>query len=328
MIPPVIRRCLPPICLVVLIAAVWALSYRPDCNSLAWDDDPAIARIDSQCILLSHYAYRLHIIEVAIERTEQGLLPYHPDSDYLRRWYDRMNSYGPETIALADAARDSTLYQRAVAEGHTPSQEEVSARLDQDRLRWESFYDMVQLVKLAQDQDLAGFSKLAAETRNPDIRGMLEDLTPTELMETITELMETMKRSDGRQLEQMLRAREVYLESVGHERYWQELLPARLRRETAISQLEEAVLEASADGPYAEVARLAWLAYQQRAFEGVNIELTRAAPSSVSVDRALTYLAEVLQEEQGKLSDEYRRWLEWRGERLRSTPPPLRPNSN
>ena len=321
MIPPVIRRSLPPICLVILIAAVWALPYRPDCNSLAWGDDPAIARIDSGCILLSHYAYRLHIIEVAIERTEQGLLPYHPDSDYLRRWYDRVNSYGPETIALAGAARDSTLYQRAVAEGHTPSQEEVSARLDQDRLRWESFYDMIQLVKLSQDQDLAGFSKLAAETRNPDIRGMLEDLTPTELMET-------MKRSDGRQLEQMLREREVYLESVGHERYWQELLPARLRREMAISQLEEAVLEASADGPYAEVARLAWLAYQQRAFEGVTIELTSAAPSRVSVDRAPAYLAEVLQEEQDELSEEYRRWLERREKRLRSTPPPLRPNSN
>ena len=50
------RRCLPPICLVALIAAVWALPYRPDCDSPAWGGDPAIARIDSQCILLSHYA--------------------------------------------------------------------------------------------------------------------------------------------------------------------------------------------------------------------------------------------------------------------------------
>ena len=268
MIPPVIRRSLPPICLVALIGAAWALPYRPDCDSLARSDDPAIARIDSQCILLSHYAYAHTCTPTA--------RPTHPE----------------------------------LVEGrpHSPN-------------RWESFYDMVQLVKLAQDQDLAGFRNLATETRNPDIRGMLEDLTPTEFMET-------MKKSDDRQLEQMLREREVYLESVGHERYWQELLPARLRREMAISQLEEAVLEASADGPYAEVARLAWLAYQQRAFEGVTIELTRAAPSSVSVDRAPAYLAEVLQEEQDELSEEYRRWLERRGERLRSTPPPLRPNSN
>ena len=321
MIPPVIRRCLPPICLVALIAVVWALPYRPDCNSLARGDDPAIARIDNQCILLSHYAESLYLIGVTIERTEQGLLPYHPDSDYQRRWYDRVKSYGPETIALANAVRDSTLYQRAVAEGHTPSKVEVSARLDQDRLWWENSYDIVRLVKLAQDQDLAGFSKLAAETRNPDIRRMLEDLTPSELMEA-------MKESDWRQLEQMVREGEAYLESFGHERYLREILPVKLRREMAVLKLQDAVLEASADGPYAEVPRLAWLAYQQRVFEGVNIQLTRAAPSRVSADRVLTYLAEVLQEEQDELSEEYRRWLQRRGERLRSTPPPLRPNPN
>ena len=36
MIPDAIRRWLPPICLVVLIAAVWVLPYRPDCDSQAW----------------------------------------------------------------------------------------------------------------------------------------------------------------------------------------------------------------------------------------------------------------------------------------------------
>ena len=50
MISPVIRRWLLPIRLVALIAAVWALPYRPDCDSLAWRDDPAIACADSQCI--------------------------------------------------------------------------------------------------------------------------------------------------------------------------------------------------------------------------------------------------------------------------------------
>ena len=125
MIPSVIRPWLPPVCLVALIAAVWALPYRPDCDSL---------------------------------------------------WNDRVNFYGRETTALAGAIRDSALYQRAVADGHAPSQQEVSARLDQDRLRRESCHDFVQLVKLAQNQDLAGFRKLAEETRNPDIVRFLEDL--------------------------------------------------------------------------------------------------------------------------------------------------------
>ena len=300
------RRWLPPICLVALIAAVCALPYRPDCDSLAWGDDPAIARIDSQCILLSHYVNRLHIIETTIENAEFGLLiDEQASTDYQRRWNDRVNFYGPETIALADAIRDSALYQGAVTNGHAPSQEEVSVRLDQDRLRWESFHDVVQLAKLAQNQDLAGFGKLAVETRNPDIGRTLEDLTPSELMEA-------MKGNDWRQLEQTLREGEAYLESLGHQLYWQEILPAKLRREMATLKLEEAVLEASSNGPdapYADVPRLAWLAYQERALEGLNIELTRAAPSIVSVDGALAYLAEVLQEEQEELSEEYRRWF-------------------
>ncbi len=324
MIPSVTRRWLPPVCLVALIAAVWALPYRPDCGSLAWGDDPAIARIDSQCILLSHYADWLHIIEATIENAEFGLLiDEQASNDYQQRWNDRVNFYGPETVALAAAIRDSALYHGAVADGQVPSQEEVSARIDLDRLRWESFYDVLQLAKLAQNQDLDGFGKLAAETRNPDIVRFLEDLTPSELMES-------MKGNDWHQLEQALKEGETHLESLGLQLYWQEILPAKLRREMAILNLEEAILEATAygpDGPYAEVPRLAWLAYQERVFEGLNVELTRAAPSTVSIDGALAYLAEVLQEEQEELSEEYRRFLERHKERRRSTPPPLRPDS-
>ena len=331
MIPDAIRRWLPPICLVALMAAVWVLPYRPDCDSLAHGVDPAIARVDSQCIVLSHYTERLYVIEAAMKQEEQGLIAdYHADSDYWRRWYDRVNFYGPETVALADAIRDSILYQRAVSGGHAPSREEVSARLDQDRLRSKTFHDFINLARLAENRDRAGFLKLAAETRNPDIGRILEDLTPFEFMEAMTE---DMNGNGWRQLEETFKEGEAYRESFGHQRYWQEILPAKLRREMAISRLEEAVLKASADGPsgpYADVPRLAWLEYQQRAIEEVEIELTRAAPPAVSVDRALFYLAylvEVLHEERDELSEEYRRWLERREDRRRPTPPPLRPDS-
>ena len=299
------------------------MPYRPDCDSLAWESDPAIARVDSQCILLSHYAEWLYIVETAIEHTAQGLLADHP-SDYQRQWYDRVNFYGPETVALADALRDSALYQRAVAGGHTPSQEEVSARLDEDRLRWESSDDFIQIVKLAQNQDFAGFRKLVEQTRNPNITNNLQHLTPYELMEALQGL-------DWRLWEQMQNEGEAYVESIGREYYWKEILPAKLRREMAIPKLENAILDASAegpDGPYAEVPRLAWLAYQQEVLEDVSIELTLAAPSTVSVDRALAYLAEVRTQEQEELREEYRKLLERREERRRLTPPPSRPNSN
>ena len=280
------------------------MPYRPDCGSLAWGDDPAIAQIDNQCILLSHYTDWLHIIETNIENAEFGLLIDElASNDYQRRWNDRVNFYGPKTVTLAAAIRDAALYQRAVADGHAPSQQEVSARLDMDRLRWESFYDVVQLAKSAQNRNLAEFGKLAVETKNPDIRVFLKDMTPFELMES-------MKDNDWRQLEQALKEGEAHLQSLGLQRYWQEIHPAKLRREMAILKLEEAVLEASADGPdgpHADVPRLGWLAYQKRAFEEVNIELTHAAPPTVSIDGALAYLAEVLQEEQDELSEEYRR---------------------
>lgn len=303
-------RCLPLICLLVaLTAAACASPDCPDCDSLRQGSDPAIARVEGECVFLSHHADWLHIIEAAIENTEQGLLADDESgSDYHRRWYDRVVLYGPGTIALADAARDTILHQRAVAGGHVPTEEEVSARLDEYRLRSETSYDFTSLVKLAQKGDLAGFSKLAEETENPDVKRMLEDLPPPMLMEALQEI-------DLIQLEQMLEEGDAYAESFGQEHYWQEILPAKLRREMAISKLEGAVQEASADGPYAEVPRMAWLAYQEEALEGVSIELTRAAPSDVLADRALTYLAEVLRDEQRELDEEYRRLLERRGRR-------------
>ena len=314
------RRWFPPICLVASIAALWMLPYRPGCDSLAWDNDPAIARVDSQCIFLSHYSERLYIIETAIEHTEQRDDPDHP-SDYQRQWYNRVNFYGPETMALADAIRDSVLYQRAVAGGHAPSQEEVSARLDQDRLRWESSDDFIQLVKLAQNQDFAGFRKLVEETRNPNITNNIQHLTPHEFMDALQDL-------DWRLLEQMQIEGEAYVESIGNEHYWKEILPAKLRREMAISKLESTILDASADGPdgpYAEVPRLAWLAYQQEALEEASIELTLAASSTISIDCAFAYLAEVRTQEQEELREENRRLLERREERQRVTTPPPRP---
>ena len=78
----------------------------------------------------------------------------------------------------------------------------------------------------------------------------------------------------------------------------------------ATLKLQYAVVEASANGPAgpaADMPSLTWSAYQEKAFEGLNIELTRAAPSTVSVDGALAYLVEVLQEEQEELSEEYGR---------------------
>ena len=309
----------------MLIAVVWLLPYRPNCNALAWDDDPAIARVDSECIPLSDYAERLRIVEIGIEYAEREPLPDDPDPfwDNLRARHELVISYGPETVALAGAIMHSALYQKAVDEGHTPTDEEVAAHRDRTRLRTEGLADLIELVKLAQAHDEAGFTELLEKSNHPDIVGFLENSPPSELMAALAE-------DDWRLLEQFLEEGEVYLESIGRERYWNEIYPEKLRREMAVAILEEAILDASADGDglYAEVPRLGWLAYQQGVLSDTDFKLTEAAPLTVSVDRALAYLAELRTQEQEKLSEEYRKLLERREERRRLTPPPPRPNTN
>ena len=307
------------------------LPYRPDCDFFAWDNDPAIARVGNECIRLSHYAEKLSFIETAIEfHNEQGqLFDDLADSDYRQQWYDRVNFYGPETIALADAIRDSALYQRAIAAGHTPTDEEVSIIRDRDRVRSESFSDLVELYKLAARQDHAGVKELLERTKHPALKDALKTESLPDFMASLegsTSLEGSNGESDLRELEKMLEEGEAYLESIGRERHWNEIYPEKLRREMAVDILEEAIWDASADGDglYAEVPRLGWLAYQQGILSDTDIELTHAAPSTVSVDRALAYLAEVRTQEQEQLREEYRRLLERREQRRRLTPPPPR----
>ena len=76
---------------------------------------------------------------------------------------------------------------------------------------------------------------------------------------------------------------EAYLVSIGRERYWQKILPAKLRRDMAVDNLENAVLDSSADGPYAEMPRLAWLSYQREVIDDMEIALTIAAPAQLSI---------------------------------------------
>ena len=106
---------------------MWLLPYRPNCAGLAPGDDPAVARVGDECIRLSDYSERFRVIEVGIQLAEDELSSDYPNLDRTRRWYDRVTRYGPETVALAEAISESALHQRAVASGHTPTAEEVSA---------------------------------------------------------------------------------------------------------------------------------------------------------------------------------------------------------
>ena len=283
--------------------------------------------MDGECIRLSAYADKLLVVEAGIEYAERELLPDDPSLALWLVRHRRVLSYGPETVALADAIRDSALYQQAVAEGHTPTDEEVALSINLDRRRSEASRDIFELATFAQKSDLTEFKELLESSEHPDFEAMRETMDVSLLAESFGDWEE----ADFRQFEELLEEGEAYLESVGRERYWQLILPAKLRREIAVDKLEEAVLEASADGPHEEVPRLAWLAYQQETLDKADIVLTGAGPINADLAGALDYLAELRQEESQALGEEYRRLLERREiRRLRQqlTPPPPRTNSN
>ena len=282
---------------------VWALPYRPHCAAFAWDDDPAIARVGSECIRLSDYAKRLRTVEAGIEYAERELLPDDPDPyfDDLRGRHELVISYGPETVALADAIRHSALYQRAVSDGHTPTDEEVSDYRDRNRLRSESTPDFVKLVKLVEKSDLAGIEELLERSANPDFK-MLKDMSLPELQESFG----GSNSREFRELEKSLQEWEAFLESVGRERYWNKIYPAELRRDLSIDRLEQSVMDASIDGPW-EIPALAWLSYRWETLSRISVELTSAAPPDANVDGALVYLAELLEMERRSLEEHERR---------------------
>ena len=296
--------------LAAIVALAWLLPYNPDCDSLSLESDPAVARVGDQCVRQSDYSERLRLIEAGMEHAVGQFLADAPNLEYLRIWYDRVRFYGPETIALANAIRDAALYQRAMEGGHAPSGDEVSARRDADRLRSEHSDDYIMLVKLAQNQDLAGFTQLLSESRHPDLQNLLDDTSPSDLMASIVD-------NDWRQLEQSLREGEEYLQSIGVERYWREIVPAKLSRDMAIDRLEEAVLSDSEEGPFADVVRLGWLDYQQQVLTDADIALTEAAPAYIYVHKIREYLTDFLEAERKPLEDEYRRFQQRSNQRQR-----------
>ena len=148
------------------------------------------------------------------------------------------------------------------------------------------------------------------QSSHPDLMRIREDSSLSDLMASLAEV-------DWRPLEQALEEGEAYLESIGRERYWQKLLPAKLRRDMAVENLETTVLDSSADDPYAETPRLAWLSYQREVIDEVEIALTIAAPAQLSIAGTLEYLADLLEAERRALEDEYRRFQQRREEQRR-----------
>ena len=279
--------------------AVWVSSPRLDCAALVRDDDPAIARVGGECIRLSDYAERLRTVEAGIEYAGQELATDAPNLPPLRERHQRVLSYGPETVALANAIWHSALYQRAVSDGYTPTDEEVAYYRHRNRLRSESTADFIELAKLVEKSDLAGIEELMERSTHPDI-DMLKDMTLSELQVSFG----GSSSRDIRELEKSLQEWETYLESVGRERYWNEIYTAELRRDLSTGMLEQAVMDASIDGPWG-IPGVAWVSHRRETLSRISADLTNAAPPDANLEGALAYMAEFLEMERRFLVLEY-----------------------
>ena len=295
------RPWLPPVCLVAVMAVVWVLPFDPNCDALDWGDDPAIARVGIECVLLSDFADKLRIVEAGIEYAERELRPDDLDMDEWRVRHERVMSYGPETAALAGAIWESALYQQAVSDGHIPTDDEVSHYRDRDRLGSESTADFIELVKLAEKSDLVGIEELLERSDSPDFE-IYRNMGLPELQESF----QGSNSREFRELEESVREWEAYLDSVGREAYWNKIYPTELRRDLSIDRLEQEVMDVSIDGPW-EIPRLAWLSYQRETLSRISVVSTSAVPTDANMDSALAYLAESLETERRSLNKRYER---------------------
>lgn len=298
------RRWLPPLCLLAVIAAVWALSPDSPCAAIA-GEGPAIARVGGECVLLSHYADKLRVVEIGIEYAERELQGDDPYLNTLRLRQELVIRYGPETVALADAILDSVLFQRSLSEGHTPSDEEVADHRDRQRLRSESTADIIELAKLAERGDLAGARELVKGAEHPDIKLFTRDNGTLDLSDLLN-IRESLAGPYMREVEESMEEWEAHLEDVGRERYWNEIFPAEARRALAVDHLQTAVMDASIDGPW-EIPGMAWLEFQAETLSGIKVELTDAAPTAATADSAMGYLADLLEVERRILTEIYDR---------------------
>ncbi len=231
--------------------------------------------------------------------------------------------FGLENVALARLILDSALYQKAVAEGHAPTDGDIAVKRDLERKESESLPALLELKRLAEESDLAGFTELLERADLPDFEYLAGE-------DDLLALMESLAESDFSGFKEGVEQWNAYLETVGVERYWNEIYIAEARRSMAVGKLNSSVLDISADGPY-EIAGIVWLDFQQEVLDGAGIKLTGAAPHSVSVESARAYLAASQGLERDALNEEYRRLAEQRRERQRKqrlTPAPTRLNPN
>ena len=275
-----IRGWLPPICLLVLIAAIWVLPYGSECPDNPWDGGPAIAQVGSDCVYMPQFATYLRDLSLSL-----GLSDQETEADesilgeYFQGRHRLASEFGLENAALATLTLDMAFYRIAAAEGHSPPAGEIMVEMGRTRERIGGLQALLELHELSLESDLEGFRNLI---ESPLVR----QLIPVQGEEHLLALFEQAGEMDLSGAAGGMEIHTALLESVGEDRYWNEVYVDHARKLVAIESLRLVIDETESDLP----SNLYWQDLRENTWGGTVIVLTDAAPNSITLDGVRSYM--------------------------------------
>ena len=278
--PAAVRRWLPPICLLLIVAAAWVFPDGPECPDNSWDGGPAIARVEGECVYALQFKTYLRDISLSLGLSGQGSEADQSIlGDYFRGRQLLASEFGLENAAFANLAQDFTLYQLAVSEGHSPLDGEIMVRMGVARERIGGLRALLELHEVARESDLAGFRNLI---ERPYVRQFISVQGEEHLLALFEQAGETdlSGAADGMEIHAAL------LESVGEDRYWSEVFADQARRLVSIESLRLAIDNKEPDLS----SDIHWQDLREKTWGGTVIELTDAAPKSITLANVRSYM--------------------------------------
>ena len=280
MITAHLRSWLPPLCLLLAIAAVLAFSGQFKCPDSSWDGNRAIARVGGECTYTLQFNTYLRDISLSLGLPDEGAAAGESGvGEYLRGRQRLASEFGLENAAFATLAQDLALYQAAVRGGQSPPDGEVMVVMGANRERIRGLSTFLELHELARESNLEGFRNLLESPR-------VRQLIPVQGEEHLLALFEEAARIDLSGAARGIEIHTALLESVGEDQYWTEVFFEQARWLVDIESFRLAVDEMESPPG----SGLDWQDLREKIWGSTVIELTDAAPKAITLTDVRLYV--------------------------------------